>query len=150
MGPHIKWKLKETLRALFAFYYGKLKLLHNSGLKWAQHGTKIDLNFRLTSCWFMTRLVCNFPDWVIGTHSQPANTPCTPSMERDVADTSQALVLGQRPLLRTKAACLLFNFPPLALKKKSGKSWISSLPTCSWQPELLAEAICKSIVFVWD
>lgn len=79
MGPHIKWKLKETLRALFAFYYGKLKLLHNSGLKWAQHGTKIDLNFRLTSCWFMTRLVCNFPDSVIGTHTHTVSRQTPPA-----------------------------------------------------------------------
>lgn len=124
MGPHIKWKLKETLRALFAFYYGKLKLLHNSGLKWAQHGTKIDLNFRLTSCWFMTRLVCNFPGWVIGTGSQPANTACTPRTGRGVGDTSRRRALGQRPLPWTKAAVLLFSFPPpdSAWKRRAEKA----------------------------
>lgn len=98
----------------------------------------------------MTRLVCNFPDWVIGTHSQPANASCTPSMERGVGDARQRRALGQRPLLRTKVALLLFNFPPPALRTKGRKSRISSAPTCSWQPGLLAEAICESIVFVWD
>lgn len=93
MGPHIKWKLKETLWALFAFYYGELKWLHNSGLKWAQHGMKIDSNFWLTSCWFMTRLVCNFPDSATGSRQIPTACWAASAARRDTT---------WRPSVRTK------------------------------------------------
>lgn len=59
--PRIKWKLKETLPGLFAFYYRVLGRSHNSSPKWAQHGMKIDLNFELMSCWFITCLVHLIP-----------------------------------------------------------------------------------------
>lgn len=57
----IKWELKETLPGLFAFYYEVLGRSHNSSPKWAQHGMKIDLNFELMSCWFITCLVHLIP-----------------------------------------------------------------------------------------
>lgn len=134
MGPRIKWKLKETSWALFAFYYGKLKWLHNSGLKWAQHGMKIDVDFRLTSCWFMTRLVGNFPDSVTGSNTQSANTYCTLSstgwcnlaaqrLDKDLCSRQKKFGYAQK-----RPRCFLTPPPPtLAMKTNNRKSRISVL-----------------------